>query len=279
VWHDQAPYRASVEVRTDSKINHLIDKISIASDKPALCFHLTLAGWGQVRLGNSAPRKLSPGSGFFTPAGSTPANLRLPTESDGWLYARIEVHHPYLADRLAQNAASAGPFIQLEPDEAMSFAMLRLVSGDLANEFPDHFAAELALFEFVMAYERRARRLLTGHENDERLLHEVRRLVIDGLPKAVEVTSVAKSFGMSRSHFSRYFHARTGKSPAHYATLVRLERAESMLLETNEPLKVIADSCGFANANHLCKVFRRIRHSSPAAFRKSHRTIATSQPV
>jgi AraC-like DNA-binding protein len=31
------------------------------------------------------------------------------------------------------------------------------------------------------------------------------------------------------------------------------------------------DACGFANANHLCKVFRRFRHITPIAFRQALR--------
>jgi transcriptional regulator GlxA family with amidase domain len=191
---------------------------------------------------------------------------------------RVEVRHPYFAARLAQNAASTGLFVKLDPDEAMTLAMLRLVGGIPANEFLDHLAAELALFEFVITCERRAQRVLTAHEDDARLLHEVRRLVIDGLPKAVDISSVAERFGLSRSHFSRYFRVRTGKTPGHFATLVRLERAQSMLLETNANLRLIAGSCGFANANHLCKVFRRIRNCSPNAFRQSHGMFAAWQP-
>jgi AraC-like DNA-binding protein len=272
-WRDNAPYRASVEIRSDPAIHHLVDKTSPIGDRTALCFYLTLAGWGQVRLGQAPPRKLSPGDGFFALTGAAPANLQLPAESDGWLFVRIEMNHPYLMARLAQQVSSVGPFIELAADDAMSHAVIRLVGGELAHEFPDHFAAELALFEFVLAYEQRTRRILTGPDIDERLLAEVRRLVMEGLPNAVEVTALAKRFGMSRSHFSRYFRSRTGTSPAHFATSVRLERAEALLLETHEPLKVIADSCGFANANHLCKVFRRFRHCSPAAFRKSLRLV------
>lgn len=53
------------------------------------------------------------------------------------------------------------------------------------------------------------------------------------------------------------------------ATEVRVHEATRLLRETREPLKQIADACGFANANHFCKVFRRFQHVSPAAYRDS----------
>jgi transcriptional regulator GlxA family with amidase domain len=40
-----------------------------------------------------------------------------------------------------------------------------------------------------------------------------------------------------------------------------------MLLAMREQLKAISDACGFANANHLRKVFRRFRPFTPPALR------------
>jgi AraC family transcriptional regulator len=91
------------------------------------------------------------------------------------------------------------------------------------------------------------------------------------LPKALDVHALAAGHGMSRTHFSHLFRARTGLTPAHFATEVRIHEAARMLLETHAPLKQIAAACGFANPNHFCKVFRRIQHVSPKAYRRTVR--------
>jgi AraC family transcriptional regulator len=74
---------------------------------------------------------------------------------------------------------------------------------------------------------------------------------------------------MSRSHFSHYFHAATGLTPAHFMTEVRVQEAARLLLSTRAPLKQIASEWGFANVNHFGKVFRRHLYTSPAAYRRS----------
>ena len=102
-------------------------------------------------------------------------------------------------------------------------------------------------------------------------MEDVRSHVLAMLPEAVEVTELAAKFGMSRGHFSHFFRKRTGMTPSHFATQVRIQAVEKMLLSTREPLKTIADACGFANANHLCKVFRRFRHFTPTSFRHALR--------
>jgi AraC-like DNA-binding protein len=99
----------------------------------------------------------------------------------------------------------------------------------------------------------------------------VRSRIVASLPKAFAVDALAAEYGMSRSHFSHFFRARTGLTPARFATEVRIHEATRLLLDTRAPMKRIADACGFANANHFCKVFRRFQHLSPAAYRQAIR--------
>ena len=54
-------------------------------------------------------------------------------------------------------------------------------------------------------------------------------------------------------------------------TQVRLEEVACRLAQTDVTLAALASETGFADANHLCKVFRRYYHLSPGAFRKQMR--------
>jgi AraC-like DNA-binding protein len=111
--------------------------------------------------------------------------------------------------------------------------------------------------------------MANGAREDERLTDEVRSHILAALPRTVGAAALAAKFGMSRGHFSYLFRKRTGMTPSRFATQVRLQAVEKMLLSTREPLKIIADACGFANASCLCKVFRRFRHITPSAFRRA----------
>jgi len=74
---------------------------------------------------------------------------------------------------------------------------------------------------------------------------------------------------MSRGHFSLRFRALTGLTPGRYATQVRVDEAARMLRETRDPMKSVAAACGFANANHFSKVFRRFQHLGPLSYRRT----------
>jgi transcriptional regulator GlxA family with amidase domain len=48
-----------------------------------------------------------------------------------------------------------------------------------------------------------------------------------------------------------------------------VQEAERLLTTTDLTLTHIASACGFANANHFGKVFRRFRAQSPSVYRRS----------
>jgi AraC family transcriptional regulator len=66
-------------------------------------------------------------------------------------------------------------------------------------------------------------------------------------------------------------------TPAHFATEVRVHEAARLLRDTRASLRQIADQCGFADATHFCKVFRRILHLSPMSHRRTIRAMSRSR--
>jgi AraC-like DNA-binding protein len=237
-------------------------------ERPLFFFQFTLAGWGHFQVYGQPPRQVPPGTGFFA---VIPSRHRyyLPEDSPGWTFGWIGIYHPYLLARVAKQVAATGPLVSMSLDGTLTASALRLVRGAIKKDFPDRYEVELALFELVLAYERCAHQARDSSGEGQRLLEAVRARILAGLPKALGVDALAAEHGMSRSHFSHFFRMRTGLTPARFATEVRIAEATRMLVDTRAPLKRIADACGFANANHFCKVFRRFQHLSPASYRRA----------
>jgi AraC-like DNA-binding protein len=270
-WTPKTAFFGSIETRTDPTSYHWDGMKRLGRrDPPLFLFQLTLAGWGHLQLHGQPTRRLPPGTGFFA---IIPSRHRyyLPADSPGWTFGWFGIYHPYLLARIAKQVAVTGPLVETPPDGALTASALRLVRGAIKKDFHDRFEVELALFEFVLAFERWAHHAKDSSGEGQQLLQAARLRIVASLPKAVGVDALATEHGMSRSHFSHFFRSRTGLTPARFATEVRIHEATRMLLETRAPLKRVADACGFANANHFCKVFRRFRHLSPAAYRKAIR--------
>lgn len=234
---------------------------------PFLFFQFTLSGWGNYEQGSAAPQRLTPGSGFFA---VVPSQHRyyLPPDSPGWTFGWLNVYHQYLIERVTRQIAATGPVVQFEPSSAFLASALRLIMGSIKKDFRDPYDIELATFEFVIGYERLAHQLSIPSSERYQLLEAVRERVLADPSRAPNVEALAAEFGMSRSHFSRFFHARTGFTPACVVSRTRIQHAAQMLKEGHASLKQIADACGFANANHFNRVFHRFYHVSPGAYRK-----------
>ena len=266
-WTPKTAFFGNIETRTDPASYHWDGMKRLGRhDPPLFFFQLSMAGWGHFQLYGKAPRRVAPGTGFFA---ILPSRHRyyLPLDSPGWTFGWIGIYHPYLLARVSKQVAAIGPLVELPPDGALAASVLRLVRGAIKKDFRDRFEVESAMFEFVFAYERWAHQARDSSGKGEQLLGVVRSRVVAALPRAVGIAELAAEYGMSRSHFSHFFRSRTGLTPAHFGTEVRIHEAARMLLDTRAPLKQIAEACGFTNPSHFCKIFRRIQHMSPASYR------------
>lgn len=267
-WTPMTAYFGSVETRVNPSRYHWDGMKRLErKDIPLFAFQLTLAGWGHFQLYGQTPRRVSPGTAFIA---LMPSRHRyyLPADSPGWTFGWISIYHPYLLDRMKRHVAATGPLIEVAPDGPLAAIALRLMRGAIKKDFRDRFEVELALFELLVACEQSAQRTHDRSAEDRRLLEAVRARVLASLPSPVDVDALAAEHGMSRTHFSHVFRARTGLTPARFAAEVRVHRAARLLLETRAPLKEIAEDCGFANANYFGKAFRRFQHMSPASYRR-----------
>jgi AraC-like DNA-binding protein len=266
-WTPVDAYFGSVETRTDPHSYYWDGMKRIGRrDHPLVFFQFTFAGFGHFELYGRPLQRISPGMGFFA---VIPSRHRyyLPETSPGWTFAWIGIYHPYLLRRIAKQVAATGPVIEATPSSPLIARLTRLMRGAFRKDFRDRFEVEQELFDFTLAFER-----LAQHVRDaegDRLLEETRRRVLAEQRRSIAVDVLAAERGMSRSAFSHYFHARTGSTPARFMTEVRVQEAARLLVTTRLPLERIARECGFANANHFGKVFRRFRQQRAGAYRRS----------
>ncbi len=82
---------------------------------------------------------------------------------------------------------------------------------------------------------------------------------------------LARMHAMSESHFSRTFKRYTGMGVARYIKLIRLQKAEELLLRGNRSVTEIAYDCGFNNSNYFISEFRKYKGMTPLQYAISAR--------
>jgi AraC family transcriptional regulator len=99
----------------------------------------------------------------------------------------------------------------------------------------------------------------------ERLSKE---LIANNLAGAISLSEIAKTCGLSVSHFSRAFRKSTGLAPHAWLLQARIDTAKVMLRDRDASLSAIAHSCGFVDRSHFTRVFTRLVGLSPRAWSK-----------
>ena len=91
------------------------------------------------------------------------------------------------------------------------------------------------------------------------------------LDQSIDLPAIARATGLSPTHFARQFRRTTGEPPHRYLMQLRIERAKRLLRETDDGIADIAFACGFANQEHMTRLFRQHLGTTPGAYRRAVR--------
>jgi AraC family transcriptional regulator len=84
----------------------------------------------------------------------------------------------------------------------------------------------------------------------------------------LDLHSLAKESGYSKSHFLRMFREATGITPYQYLLRLRLQQAQRMIKEESYGLVDIAFACGFSSHTHMSRMFRQAIGITPSEYRR-----------
>ena len=88
------------------------------------------------------------------------------------------------------------------------------------------------------------------------------------------VARIARTIGMSKSHFIREFRRAYGSTPKQYALDVLMRRAGAVLVRTDLIVKEAAFHLGFDDPSSFSRAFHRYFGMSPADYRRRNRAAA-----
>jgi transcriptional regulator GlxA family with amidase domain len=143
---------------------------------------------------------------------------------------------------------------------------LALLEEDHGREFAREVARHLALFM------QRARGEVPFATQPQRSpvspIESAQRWCHDHLDGDLRVAALAKRIAMSERNFLRVFRAETGRTPAEFVSSIRLQAARRLLEESDLPVKVAAQRCGFGSVAAMRRTFLREIGVTPAAYRE-----------
>jgi len=79
---------------------------------------------------------------------------------------------------------------------------------------------------------------------------------------------LADAISLSPFHFARSFKATIGLAPHRFVTIIRLQRAQELLIRTPMSVADVAAAVGYSNVSHFRRMFRNQVGELPFALRQ-----------
>ncbi len=103
-------------------------------------------------------------------------------------------------------------------------------------------------------------------------LRRVMALIADDYESDLSLADLAREAGMSTFHFAREFKRTTGSTPHQYLIKFRIDRAKSLLSESEMPLVEVSSRSGFSHQSHFTRLFRKLTGTTPQSYRLRFQT-------
>ena len=100
------------------------------------------------------------------------------------------------------------------------------------------------------------------------ILEKLKAYMEDNYDKPISVFTASGGLKVSKSHISHILMKNLGITFTGYLNLIRVEKAKSLIEQTNMRISDIAQAAGFSDANYFARVFRQITKCSPSDYRK-----------
>lgn len=99
-------------------------------------------------------------------------------------------------------------------------------------------------------------------------INSAKEIIQTRLKGEIDVPQIARELNVGYAIFRKKFKEFTGLSPKQYQTQVKLNRAKTLLLGSDLPVKSIAFETGFESIYHFSKMFKEKTGYSPTDFRE-----------
>ena len=107
------------------------------------------------------------------------------------------------------------------------------------------------------------------HQIHSPLIRKVVAYLETDLSADLTLNQLASDLGVNASYLSTLFSKEMGTSLTDYVNHYRIEHAQTLLANTDVPIKDIALRCGIGDIHYFTRLFKKISGATPKAWRES----------
>jgi AraC family transcriptional regulator len=103
------------------------------------------------------------------------------------------------------------------------------------------------------------------------LVSEIKEFITANCSEPIPLDEIAHNFQISRRHATRLFRNHTGSSISQFQQRKQIDKARSLLIDTDLAVGEIAYRVGFQSGSSLARAMRRLDDRSPTQIRRTMR--------
>lgn len=100
------------------------------------------------------------------------------------------------------------------------------------------------------------------------LIVKAKQYIETNYHRPISLQDISGAVNLSPTYFHNIFKAASGVSPHNYLISCRITEAKKQLWNTNIPLGIIADNCGFGCQQYFNRIFKKETGTTPGKYRK-----------
>lgn len=149
---------------------------------------------------------------------------------------------------------------------------LAVVEQDFGRDIALRVARDMVMYLKRPGGQSQFSTMLTGQLNSSSGMRDIRTWLGIRFDQLMSLDDIAAQARMSVRSFTRAFAAECGVTPMAYLEGLRCDRAKTLLLDTDLPMKTVAFRSGFSSDEQMRKMFRRRFALSPGDYRAGFKT-------
>lgn len=105
----------------------------------------------------------------------------------------------------------------------------------------------------------------------EKLINSIYQYIYYHVSESITLKRLSEIFMLSESSISKYISSTINMSYADFLKIIRVSKAENLLIYSSRSINEIADEVGFADSSHFIKVFTEKNGLSPSKYRELYK--------
>jgi AraC-like DNA-binding protein/quercetin dioxygenase-like cupin family protein len=156
-----------------------------------------------------------------------------------------------------------------DPDEvyhALKSLILELDRPDNKNKMMIHLLFAQLLFRIARL---RMEAINDSSQQSDPYVKQCMEFMHHNYDRDIQAKDIAKAVNLHPGYLHRIFKAQTGTTLTEYLTILRMEKAKMLLLQTDIPIMDISDYVGVGSRQYFHSLFKKHTKLTPTQFRNS----------